>query len=94
MEEAQMAADRVARIHAIVNTTAVSALMLKAARAMDGNARDQIHIPLRPRNVRISGMIVMLPIRALVAMEDVRAGTRDGIEWSPLIAKCSPNSLG
>jgi hypothetical protein len=34
-----MAADRVARIHAIVNTTAVSALMLKAARAMDGNAR-------------------------------------------------------
>lgn len=88
-----MAADRVARIHAIVNTTAVSALMLKAARAMDGNARDQIRTPLRPRNVRISGMIVMLPIRALVAMEGVRAGTRDGIESSPLSAKCSPNIL-
>ena len=89
-----MAADKVAKIHAIVNTTAVLALTLKAARAMDGNAKDQIHTPLRPRNVRTSGMIVMPPIRALVGMEGVRAGTRDGIEWSPLIAKCSPNSLG
>jgi hypothetical protein len=81
-----VAADRVAKIHAIVNTTAVSALTLKGARAMDGNARDLIHTLLRARNVRTSGMIVMLPTRALVAMEGVRAGTRDGIEWSPLSA--------
>jgi hypothetical protein len=88
-----MAADRVAKIHAIVNTTAVLALTLKAARAMDGNARDQIHTPLQPQNVRTSGMIVMPPIQALVAMEGVRTGTRDGIEWPPLSAKCSPNIL-
>jgi len=82
-----MAADRAARIHAIANTTAVSALTLKDARAMDGNAREQIRTPLRPQNVRTSGMIVILPIRAFLGTGGVRAGTRDGIEWSPLSAK-------
>jgi hypothetical protein len=88
-----MAAHRVAKIHAIANTTAVLALTLKAARAMDGHARELTHTLPPLRNVRTSGMIVMPPIRGLVGMEGVRAGTRDGIEWSPLSAKCSPNIL-
>lgn len=88
-----MAAEGVAKIHATANITAVSTLTLKAARAMDGNARDQIHTLLPLRNVRTSGMIVMPPTRALLGMEGVRAGTRDGLEWSRLSAKCSPNIL-
>ena len=74
-----MAADRVARIHAIVNTTAVSALTLKVARATDGNARDQIHIPLRPRNVRISGMIAIVRIVEWTLGVNARLGIRGGI---------------
>jgi hypothetical protein len=88
-----VAADRVAKIHAIANITAVSALTLKAARAMDGNAGQVTHTLLPLRNVRTSGMIVTAPTKVSVGMEGVRAGTRDGIEWSPLSARCSPNIL-
>jgi hypothetical protein len=88
-----MAADRAAKIPAIANTTVVSALTLKAARAMDGNAGQVTHTLLPLQNVRISGMIVTPPTKGLVGMEGVRAGTRDGIEWPPLSAKCSPNIL-